>query len=423
MGRRARLMAGAAPNTARATAESVARDCYGRLLAFLAAGFRDVAAAEDALAEAFAKALEEWPVRGVPDNPQAWLLTVARRKRIDGIRHERIGENVMSQLQVLGDAGHESADRFELPDRRLALLFACAHPAIDESIRAPLMMQTVLGLDATRIGSAFLVSPAAMAKRLGRAKDKIREAGIPFHVPARDELDGRLGSVLEAIYAAFAASWPDPLGIETARKDLSDEAIFLARLLFELLPGEPEVAGLLACMLHAHARRRARRDGAGCYVALADQRIDLWDFAMIREAESLLIQASAFRAPGRYQLEAALQSAHVERRLRGVDNWAAVLQLYDALIEVTGSPIVAINRTLALAEVEGVEAALAALPDPGNAPALTGYQPYWAARADLLARSGAAAQAHQAYEMAIGLETDDAVRLFLRERQSRLGRG
>ena len=413
-------MSDAASNVARATAEAVARDCYGRLLAFLAAGFRDVAAAEDALADAFAKALEEWPGRGVPDNPQAWLLTVARRKLIDGIRHDRIGETVMSRLRVLSDAAHVGEDGFELPDRRLALLFACAHPAIDEAIRAPLMMQTVLGLDAARIGSAFLVSPAAMAKRLGRTKDKIREAGIPFCVPAQDELDGRLGSVLEAIYAAFAASWPDPLGIETSRKDLSDEAIFLARLLFELLPAEPEVAGLLACMLYAHARRQARRDGDGHYVALADQRIELWDLAMIDEAESLLRQASAFRAPGRYQLEAALQSAHIERRRRGNDNWVAVLQLYDALVELTRSPVVAINRTLALAEIEGAEAALAALPDPAVVPALGSYQPYWAARAELLARCGAAAEAHQDYEMAIGLESDDAVRRFLRARQSGL---
>lgn len=413
-------MVGAASNAARATAEAVARECYGRLLAFLAAGFRDVAAAEDALADAFAKALEEWPGRGIPDNPQAWLLTVARRRLIDGIRHDRIGETVMSRLRVLSDAGSEHPDHFELPDRRLALLFACAHPAIDEAIRAPLMMQTVLGLDAGRIGSAFLTSPAAMAKRLGRAKDKIREAGIPFCVPARDELEDRLDSVLEAVYAAFSASWPDPLGIESTRKDLSGEAIFLARLLFELLPAEPEVAGLLACMLYAQARRQARRDGHGQYVALAEQRIELWDLAMIDEAESLLRQAGAFRVPGRYQLEAALQSAHIERRLRGVDNWAAVLQLYDALVELTRSPVVAINRTLALAEIEGAEAALAALPDPAVAPALRSYQPYWAARAELLARCGAAAGAHQAYEMAIGLESDDAVRRFLRARQSDL---
>lgn len=413
-------MVGAASNAARATAEAVARECYGRLLAFLAAGFRDVAAAEDALADAFAKALEEWPGRGIPDNPQAWLLTVARRRLIDGIRHDRIGETVMSRLRVLSDAGPGHPDHFELPDRRLALLFACAHPAIDEAIRAPLMMQTVLGLDAGRIGSAFLTSPAAMAKRLGRAKDKIREAGIPFCVPARDELEDRLDSVLEAVYAAFSASWPDPLGIESTRKDLSGEAIFLARLLFELLPAEPEVAGLLACMLYAHARRQARRDGHGQYVALAEQRIELWDLAMIDEAESLLRQAGAFRVPGRYQLEAALQSAHIERRLRGVDNWAAVLQLYDALVELTRSPVVAINRTLALAEIEGAEAALAALPDPAVAPALRSYQPYWAARAELLARCGAAAGAHQAYEMAIGLESDDAVRRFLRARQSDL---
>jgi RNA polymerase sigma-70 factor (ECF subfamily) len=345
-------------------------------------------------------------------------LTVARRKIIDGVRHQRVGDAVGIELQRLVEEVDDTCADAGIPDQRLALLFACAHPAIDAGIHAPLMLQAVLGLDAKRIASAFLMVPATMGKRLVRAKDKIREAGIPFRIPEREELAGRLAGVLDAIYAAFADGWSDPGDSDIARRDLSEEAIFLARVVAELLPHEAEAPGLLACMLYAHARRRARRDAAGDYVPLAEQDVTQWDASMIAEAEALLQRASLLGAIGRYQLEAALQSAHVARYRHGRDNWSAVLQLHDALALLTGSPVVAINRALAVAEVHGANAALDAMPDVESDARLLEYQPYWAARADLLARVGRTADAYAAYDIAIGLERDEAVRRFLQRRQS-----
>lgn len=405
---------------ARLSAEAVARRSYGRLVAFLAARTHDVAGAEDALAAAFASALADWPLQGCPSNPEAWLLTVARRKRIDADRRTSRGDAVAVQLQILAEASDAAAAEAEIPDRRLALMFACAHPAVEAGVRAPLMLQVLIGLDATRIASAFLVSPAAMAKRLVRAKDKIRQAGIPFRVPEREELAGRLDAVLEAIYAAFAEGWSDPGGTDVARRDLAEEALFLARVVAELLPDQPEALGLLALVLHAEARRPARRDRDGEYVPFAEQDPSLWDRPLIAEAEALVRRAGALGVVGRYQLEAALQSAHVERAITGQANWAAVLQLYELLAALTGSPVVALNRALAIAELRGAGSGLEALPDASADPRLAEYQPYWAARAELLARTGAGAEARRAYEVAIGLERDPAVRRFLQRRQSAL---
>ena len=403
---------------AREAAESVARRSYGKLVAFLAARTRDVAAAEDALSEAFAAALAEWPVKGCPENPEAWLMTVARRRLIDGARHVRVHEDASDELRLIAERFESIADDGAVPDQRLALLFACAHPAIDAAVRAPLMLQVVLGLDAKAIASAFLASPDAMAKRLVRAKRKIREAGIPFRVPERDELAARVDTVLDAIYAAFAEGWTDPAGTDAARRDLAGEALFLARLAAELLPEEAEALGLLALVLYAESRRGARRDADGEFVLLDAQDPLAWDSAMIEEAESLLRRAVAKGAIGRYQLEAALQSAHVARRRSGRADWPAVVALYDALFALTRSPVVAINRALAIAETEGTAAAIALLPDADER--LGRYQPYWAARAELLARSGASAEAYDAYELAIGLERDAAIRRFLQRRQSAL---
>jgi len=404
---------------ARGTADAVARRSYGKLVAFLAARTRDVAQAEDALSSAFAAALADWPRNGCPANPEAWLLTVARRKMIDGVRRRRSGEVAAAQLQLLAE-GLYAAEAADIPDQRLALMFACAHPAIEVGIRAPLILQVVLGLDAKAIASAFLTSPAAMGKRLVRAKDKIRQAGIPFAVPERAELPGRLDAVLDAIYAAFGEGWTDPGGTDVARRDLTDEALFLARLVTELLPQEPEALGLLALMLHAHARRGARRTPGGDYVPLAEQDPGLWDADMIAAAEVLLYRAGALGAIGRYQLEGALQSAHVHRCRTGRANWAEVVKLYDALAALAGSPVVAINRALAIAELDGAGAALAAMPAVAEDARLAEYQPYWAARAALLARTGANGEARRAYEIAIGLERDGAVRRFLQARQAAL---
>jgi len=405
---------------ARSTADAVARRSYGKLVAFLAARTRDVAAAEDALSEAFASALADWPVKGCPANPEGWLLTVARRKVIDMHRGRRRHEIAAEQLQVMAEGLAAAAADAEIPDQRLALMFACAHPAIEAGIRAPLILQVVLGLDAKKIASAFLMSPAAMGKRLVRAKDKIRQAGIPFSVPEREELPGRLDTVLDAIYAAFAEGWIDAAGTDIARRDLAEEAIFLCRLVTELLPAEPEALGLLALMLHAEARRHARRNLHGEYVPLAEQDPALWDSQMIVEAEALLRRASALGSIGRHQLEGALQSAHVYRCRTGHANWAEVVQLYDALLALSGSPVVAINRALAIAEMQGAGAALDAMQEVAADARLAEYQPYWAARAELLAKTGAHGEARHAYEIAIGLERDASVRRFLQQRQSAL---
>jgi RNA polymerase sigma-70 factor (ECF subfamily) len=405
---------------ARGTADLVARRSYGKLVAFLVARTRDVAAAEDALSEAFAVALADWPLKGCPANPEAWLLTVARRKLIDVFRGRRRDELASQQLRIMAEWMATAATAAAIPDQRLALMFACAHPAIDASIRAPLILQAVLGLDAKTIASAFLTSPAAMSERLVRAKEKIRQAGIPFRVPEREELPGRLGAVLDAIYAAFTEGWTDPAGADVIRRDLTEEAMFLARLASELLPQEPEALGLLALMLHAEARRRARRQQYGEYVPLAGQDPASWDAPMMAEAEALLRRAGAMGATGRYQLEAALQSAHVYRCRTGNANWPAVVQLYDALYALVGSPVVAINRALAIAEVDGADAALQAMPRVEDDARLAEYQPYWAARAELLAKTGAYDEARRAYEIATGLERDPAVRRFLQRRQSAL---
>src|SRR5580700_11406381 len=256
---------------ARSTADAVARRSYGKLVAFLAARTRDVASVEDALSEAFAAALADWPRNGCPTNPEGWLLTAARRKLIDFARRRRTGDLAGGELQRLAEeleagAVANTTDAVQIPDQRLALMFACAHPAIDAGVRAPLILQVILGLDAKAIASAFLMSPAAMGKRLVRAKEKIRQSGIPFRVPEREELPGRLDAVLDAVYAAFAEGWTDPGGTDVARRDLTEEALFLARLVTELLPREPEALGLLALVLHAEARRRARRSPDGEYV-------------------------------------------------------------------------------------------------------------------------------------------------------------
>jgi RNA polymerase sigma-70 factor (ECF subfamily) len=404
-----------------AAAEMVARRSYGKLVAFLAARAGDVAAAEDALSDAFAAALTDWPVRGIPESPEAWLLTVARRRTVDQARRRRnrtvAAEHVKLMAEELSEAAAEQTD---IPDERLCLMFACAHRAIDPGIRAPLILQTVLGFDAATIASAFLVSPAAMGQRLVRAKTKIREAAIPFRVPERDDLAERLDAVLEAIYAAFAEGWSDPAGTESRRRNLAEEGIWLGRLVVTLMPDQPEALGLLSLMLHAEARRAARRSAEGDYVPLAQQDPATWDTPLIEEAEALLLRASQIGAVGRYQLEAAVQSVHAARRLTGRIDWAAIAGIYDALLAMTASPVVAINRAIAISQTVGPAAGLAALDELGELPQLSDYQPYWAARAGLLAQTKQIEAADEAYQRAIGLESDPAVRHFLQERRTEL---
>jgi RNA polymerase sigma-70 factor (ECF subfamily) len=396
-------------------AETVARRSYGKLVAFLAAHRGDVAAAEDALAEAFAAALTDWPASGIPRNPEAWLMAVARRRLIDGARRRRTRGDATDHLRLLAEELGEAMDETAIPDNRLALMFACAHPAIDPAVRAPLILQTILGFDAVAIASAFLVSPATMGQRLVRAKHKIRHAGIPLCVPERAEMPERLDAVLTAIYAAFAGGWQD-----AARRNLAEEALWLGRLVVLLLPEEPEALGLLALMLHAEARCAARRDAAGAYVPLDRQDTALWDMHMVEEAETLLLRASAAGVIGRYQLEAAVQSAHAARRLTGQSDWAAIERLYDALSAITDSPVVANNRAIAIAETRGAAEGLARLEELAMDRRLADYQPYWAARAELLARTGQTDAANLAYQRAIGLETDPSVREYLQRRSQEL---
>jgi RNA polymerase sigma-70 factor (ECF subfamily) len=405
---------------AREAAEGAARRSYGKLVAFLAARTRDVAGAEDALAEAFATALATWPERGVPDNPEAWLLTVARRKMIDAVRERHHGEGAAEHFALLAELAEGEESDAAIPDDRLALMFACAHPAVEAGIRAPLMLQTILGFDAAAIASAFLVSPATMGQRLVRAKARIRQAGIPFRVPARAELRERLVPVLEAIYAAYAEGWADAAGTDARRRNLAEEAIWLGGLLASMLPQEPEALGLLSLMLHAQARRRARRDADGSYVPLDEQDVALWDERLIVEAEALLRRASALEGIGRFQLEAAVQSAHVVRRRAGRADWAAIERLYEALEALTASPVVGINRAIAVAQTQGPQAGLQVLASLAADVRLADYQPYWAARAGLLARTGDIPEADSSYERAIGLERDPAVRQFLQRQRERL---
>ena len=407
-------------STAAAVAEATARRSYGKLVAFLAARTRDVAAAEDALAAAFEAALRDWPASGVPANPEAWLMTAAKRQLIDAARRHRTRDEAVPDLLLLADLSTDDAAPRIIPDDRLLLMFACAHPAIEASVRAPLILQTVLGFDAATIASAFLVAPATMGQRLVRAKAKIKQAGIPFRLPEHDDLPERLATVLDAIYATFTEGWSDPAGTEARRRNLADEGIWLGHLVTVLMPDAPEALGLLALMLHAQARRAARRDAQGGYVPLDEQDPARWDEALIDDAEALLLRAGRMAQIGRYQLEAAVQSAHVVRRRTGRADWAAISRLYDALLGLTGSPVVAINRAVAIAETRGAAAGLAALDDIASDARLADYQPYWAARASLLARVPEIAQADSAYQRAIGLEADPAVRRFLQTQRDAL---
>jgi RNA polymerase sigma-70 factor (ECF subfamily) len=403
-----------------AAAEATARRSYGKLVAFLAARTRDVAAAEDALSAAFEAALNDWPRSGVPTNPEAWWMTAAKRQRIDAARRRRTRLAAEPDLLLFADLSTDDASPRAIPDDRLLLMFACAHPAIEAGVRAPLILQTILGFDAATIASAFLVSPTAMGQRLVRAKAKIKQAGIPFRLPDHADLPERLASVLDAIYATFAEGWSDPAGTDARRRNLADEGVWLGHLVTVLMPDEPEALGLLALMLHAQARRAARRDAQGGYVPLAEQDPALWDDDLIDDAETLLRRAGRLGRLGRYQLEAAIQSAHVVRRRTGRADRDAIARLYDALLALTDSPVVAINRAVAIAETRGAAAGLDALDAVGADPRLADYQPYWAARAGLLAAVADVDAAERAYQRAIGLEADPAVRSFLQARRQAL---
>jgi RNA polymerase sigma-70 factor (ECF subfamily) len=398
------------------TIERVARESYGRLVAYLSVHTHDLASAEDALSEALVSALKAWPRDGLPQNPEAWLLTAARRSFIDVIRHQRVVLTSQPTLALLKEGSPEAALSAEFPDERLKLLFVCAHPSIDPAVHTPLMLQTVLGLDAARIAHAFLVPPKTMGQRLFRAKTKIRDGGIRFEIPQERDLPERLEAVLEAIYAAFGIGWDDLFGIDQRGRDLAEEAIWLARVLLQLMPGEAEVQGLLALILHCEARRSARRALDGRYVPLSEQDPKQWLLPLIEEAERHLAEASKRGRSGRFQLEAAIQSVHAERAHTGRTDWAAIAWFYQQLIQIAPTLGIRVGYAAAIAEAEGPEAGLAVL-DPIASDLVSHYQPYWAVRAHLLQGLGKTREASDAYDRAVGLAEDAAVREFLLQKR------
>lgn len=406
-------MASVPDDPVREAVERAVRDSWGRLIAFLSARSHDVAAAEDALADAFSAALDSWPRNGVPEKPEAWLLTAARRRLIDTSRHGRVHADAIPTLLAITDEAQELArEGADFPDERLKLLFVCAHPAIAANARTPLMLQTVLGLDAARIASAFLVQPTAMSQRLTRAKTKIRDAAMAFEIPEEKELPPRLEAVLECIYAAYGSGWDDLAGADARRKGLAAEAIALGRLLRQLMPTEPEVHGLLALMLYCEARRDARRDAAGHYVPLSDQDVTRWSPALIAEADALLGSAGAAGRLGHFQLEAAIQSVHARRAITGSTDWEALALLYEGLVRLAPTIGALVGRAAAVAEARDASTAwalLQALPPE----AVATYQPYWALAAHLLQRLQRHEEAAAAYSRAIGLCEDPAMRAFL----------
>jgi predicted RNA polymerase sigma factor len=390
-------------------AEAAARSTYGKHVAIIASRTRDIAAAEDALADAFAAALTQWPRDGIPANPIGWLMTVARRSIGRAAGRRRTAEAAESVLRMLDDERDEARpDSFG--DDRLALMFVCAHPAIDGEAQAPLMLQTVLGLDAERIAASFLVSGATMGQRLVRAKRKIRDAGIAFAIPDPGEAPARIGAVLSAIYAAYGTAWEDVTGADGRLRNLASEAIWLARLLRQLLPEDPEAMGLLSLMLHCQARSTARRSTDGAFVPLDAQDMTLWSRDMIAEAETQLRSAARKTVPGRFQTEAAIQSLHVHQRITGERLTEPLARLYDALARFAPTTGVLVARAVAHAENGDPAAALAQL---DQIPDAARYQPFWAASARVSWLSGNEEAAWASARTAAGLSNDAGVRAFL----------
>jgi RNA polymerase sigma-70 factor (ECF subfamily) len=398
------------------TIEHVARESYGRLVAYLSVHTHDLASAEDALSNALVSALNHWPRDGVPKNPEAWLLTAARHSLLDAIRHQRVVLESEITLKLLTENSTETTLSTQFPDDRLKLLFVCAHPAIDSAMHTPLMLQTVLGLDAVRIAQAFLLAPKTMGQRLFRAKTKIRSGGIPFEIPQERDLPERLEAVLEAIYAAFGVGWDDLAGVDQRGRDLTEEAIWLGRVLLQLMPDEAEVQGLLALMLHSEARRPARRGPDGRYVPLSEQDPKQWSRPLMEEAERHLSEAFKHGRSGRFQLEAAIQSVHAGRARTGRTDWAAIALFYEQLVRISPALGSRIGHAAAVAEANGPEAGMKLLENV-TAEVVSAYQPYWAVRAHLLQRLGRAAEASEAYDRAIGLAEDSAVKEFLLQKK------
>ncbi len=398
--------------------EAVARDSYGRLVAYIATRTGDIADAQDALSDALVAALETWPTNGVPDKPEAWLMSVAHNRVIDASRRGQTRRDAEPFLLQLAEEAEATTPEHEsFPDERLKLLFVCAHPAIAVTARTPLMLQVVLGIDAANIASAFLVSPAAMSQRLVRAKTKIRDACIPFRVPDPPELSERLSFVLDAIYAAYTTGWDSLPDAASTHRALASEAVALGRVLVQLMPTESEALGLLALMLHCQARREARFSSAGEFIPLDQQDTTRWMADLTEEAETLLRTAAGFGQAGRYQLEAAIQSFHAARAKTGQIDWQEIALLYEGLVRFAPNIGAAVGRAVALAQAGNAAAGLAAL-DAIPTNSITNYQPYWAARGHLLHLLKRDDEARHCWNRAAALTDDPALRKYLAQRSA-----
>jgi RNA polymerase sigma-70 factor, ECF subfamily len=399
--------------------ERVFREEYGRSVAVLTRAFGDIDVAEDAVQEAFIVASERWPANGLPPSPAGWIITTARNRAIDRLRREasradRHNEAARLAAQA-GDPEIEEASAVQ--DDRLRLIFTCCHPALAQGAQVALTLKLLGGLKTPEIARAILVPEQTMAQRIVRAKAKIRDAGIPFRVPDDADLPDRLGTVLAVVYLVFNEGYAASSGERLVRPDLCAEAIRLGRLLAELMPDEPEVLGLLGLMLLSESRRAARTTPGGALVLLADQDRGRWDPALVSEGQELVRRCLRIDRPGPYQIQAAINAVHSDARSIAETDWTQVLQLYDQLLELAPTPIVALNRAVALAELEGPEPALAVV----DKLPLEGYGIFHAVRADLLRRLGREGEASSEYEAALTATDNLAERDWLERRRAALG--